>query len=103
MRVLPALRAWSAGGRGGACTATASPTTATRDLLALGLHLTKVPEIMLIVVPPGSIDEDFAHKPSIIYANDTLYQFYCCVSGKWPQDDRAISVARSRPWPEARE
>ncbi len=58
---------------------------------------------MLIVVPPGSIDEDFAHKPSIIYANDTLYQFYCCVSGKWPQDDRAISVARSRPWPEARE
>jgi hypothetical protein len=75
-----------------------------RDLLALGFdpyHLTKVPEIMLNVGPPGSIDADFAHKPSIIYANGTLYQFYCCVSGKWPHDDRAISVARSRPWPKA--
>ena len=72
-----------------------------RDLLALGTdpyHLTKVPEIMLNVGPPGSIDDTFAHKPSIIYAKDTLYQFYCCVSGSWPHDDRAISVARSRPW-----
>ena len=72
-----------------------------RDLLALGrdpYHLTKVPEIMLNVGPKGSIDDDYAHKPSIIYGNDALYQFYCCVSGKWPHDDRAISVARSRPW-----
>lgn len=72
-----------------------------RDLLALGrdpYHLTKVPQIMVDVGPPGSIDEDFAHKPSVIYADDTLYQFYCCVSGKWPHDDRAITVARSRPW-----
>lgn len=72
-----------------------------RDLLALGrdpFHFTKVPEIMVNVGPPGSIDEDYAHKPSVIYSDGALYQFYCCVSGKWPNDTRAISVARSTPW-----
>ncbi len=72
-----------------------------RDLLALGRdphHFTKVPEIMVNVGPPGSIDEDYAHKPSLIYARGALYHFYCCVSGKWPHDTRALSVARSIPW-----
>ena len=72
-----------------------------RDLLALGhdpFHFTKVPEIMVNVGPPGSIDEDYAHKPSVVYSGGALYQFYCCVSGKWPHDTRAISVARSTPW-----
>lgn len=72
-----------------------------RDLLALGrdpFHFTKVPEIMVDVGPPGSIDEDYAHKPSLIFSRGALYHFYCCVSGKWPHDTRAISVARSIPW-----
>lgn len=72
-----------------------------RDLLALGrdpFHFTKVPEIMVDVGPPGSIDEDYAHKPSLIFAGGALYHFYCAVSGKWPRDERGIAVARSIPW-----
>jgi hypothetical protein len=53
---------------------------------------------MVNVGPPGSIDEDYAHKPAVIHSGDALYHFYCCVSGKWPHDTRAISVARSVPW-----
>ena len=72
-----------------------------RDLLALGrdpLHFTKVPQIMVDVGPPGSIDEDYAHKPSLIFSRGALYHFYCAVGGKWPHDERGISVARSVPW-----
>jgi predicted GH43/DUF377 family glycosyl hydrolase len=72
-----------------------------RDLLALGedpYHFTKVPEILIDVGPPGSIDEDYAHKPSVISHQGVLYHFYCAVGGKWPNDVRGISVARSRPW-----
>jgi len=72
-----------------------------RDLLALGespYHFTKVPEIIIDVGPPGSIDEDYAHKPSVISHQGVLYHFYCAVGGKWPNDVRGISVARSRPW-----
>jgi predicted GH43/DUF377 family glycosyl hydrolase len=72
-----------------------------RDLLALGtnpLHFTKVPEIVVDAGPPGSVDEDYAHKPSLISSGGDLYHFYCAVSGKWPNDLRGISVARSRPW-----
>lgn len=77
------------------------PHGRARDLLALGRdprHFTKAPEIMVDVGPPGSIDEDYAHKPSLIHSGGALYHFYCCVSGKWPHDTRAISVARSTPW-----
>jgi predicted GH43/DUF377 family glycosyl hydrolase len=73
-----------------------------RELLALGedpYHFTKVPEILVDVGPPGSIDEDYAHKPSVISHHGDLYHFYCAVGGKWPNDVRGISVARSRPWP----
>jgi len=72
-----------------------------RELLALGedpYHFTKVPEILVDVGPPGSIDEDYAHKPSVISHHGDLYHFYCAVGGKWPDDVRGISVARSRPW-----
>jgi predicted GH43/DUF377 family glycosyl hydrolase len=75
-----------------------------RELLALGedpYHFTKVPEILVDVGPPGSIDEDYAHKPSVISHHGDLYHFYCAVGGKWPNDVRGISVARSRPWPTA--
>jgi predicted GH43/DUF377 family glycosyl hydrolase len=72
-----------------------------RDLLALGndaFHPTKVDEVMIDVGPPGSVDSTFAHKPSVLYHRGALYHFYCAVSGKWPNEVRGISVARSRPW-----
>lgn len=72
-----------------------------RDLLALGRHpdqLTKADGILVDAGPPGSIDDDFAHKPSVIEWNGDFYHFYTAVSGKYPHDIRGISVARSRPW-----
>ena len=72
-----------------------------RELLALGhdpFHFSKVNEIMIDVGKPGTVDETFAHKPSAIYHDGVLYHFYCAVSGKWPNEVRGISVARSKPW-----
>jgi beta-xylosidase len=72
-----------------------------RELLALGrdpYHFSQVDEIMIDVGAPGTVDETFAHKPSVIFHDGALYHFYCAVSGKWPNEVRAISVARSRPW-----
>jgi len=71
------------------------------EMLALGsdpLHFTKVPEILIDTGAPGSVDETFAHKPSVIYHEGMLYHFYCAVSGKYPNEVRGIAVARSRPW-----
>jgi predicted GH43/DUF377 family glycosyl hydrolase len=76
-------------------------TGKARDLLALGedlFHPTKVSEILIDVGPPGSVDSTYAHKPSVVYHRGALYHFYCAVSGKWPNEVRGISVARSRPW-----
>lgn len=72
-----------------------------RDLLALGDRPTgfvKSPEVLIDVGPPGSVDDDYAHKPSMIYHGGALYHFYCAVSGPYPHDVRGISVARSKPW-----
>lgn len=72
-----------------------------RDLLAVGsdlYHPTKVPSILVDAGPPGSVDDDFAHKPSLVTKDGVLYHFYCAVSGKYPNDIRGISVARSEPW-----
>ena len=71
------------------------------ELLAVGddpFHFTKSPEVLIDVGPPGSIDETFAHKPSVIYHDGMLYHFYCAVSGKYPNEVRGIAVARSHPW-----
>jgi hypothetical protein len=71
------------------------------EMLALGddpFHFTKIPEILIDTGAPGSIDETFAHKPSVIYHTGALYHFYCAVSGKYPNEARGIAVARSRPW-----
>jgi predicted GH43/DUF377 family glycosyl hydrolase len=71
------------------------------EMLALGqdpLHFTKVPEILIDTGPSGSIDETFAHKPSVIYHDGALYHFYCAVAGKYPNEVRGIAVARSHPW-----
>ena len=78
-----------------------STTGKARDLLAVGndpFHYTKVNEIMIDVGPPGTVDSTYAHKPSIVYHDGALYHFYCAVSGKYPNEVRGISVARSRPW-----
>jgi predicted GH43/DUF377 family glycosyl hydrolase len=71
------------------------------EMLALGddpLHFTKVREVLIDTGAPGSIDETFAHKPSVIYHDGALYHFYCAVSGKYPNEVRGIAVARSKPW-----
>lgn len=72
-----------------------------RDLLALGHEagrLEKTNSILVDAGPPGSVDDDYAHKPSVIDWKGDFYHFYTAVSGKYPHDVRGISVARSRPW-----
>ena len=72
-----------------------------RELLAIGrdpYHFQKAPEIMIDAGAPGTVDEDYAHKPSVIFHDGKLYHFYCAVSGKWPNELRGVSVASSRPW-----
>jgi predicted GH43/DUF377 family glycosyl hydrolase len=73
-----------------------------RDLLALSTDprgpFTKVKEVFVDVGPPGSIDEQYAHKPSLIYTGSDLYHYYCAVSGTDANEVRGISVARSRAW-----
>jgi hypothetical protein len=71
------------------------------EMLAVGddpFHFAKVPEILIDAGSPGAIDETFAHKPSVIFHEGTLYHFYCAVSGQYPNEVRGIAVARSRPW-----
>ncbi|MBN9617097.1 MAG: hypothetical protein J0G35_16165 [Acidobacteriales bacterium] len=71
------------------------------EMLALGADpytFVKVPEILIDTGAPGSIDETYAHKPSVITHEGVLYHFYCAVSGKWPNETRGIAVARSKPW-----
>ncbi len=71
------------------------------ELLAVGadpLHFTKVAAPLIDTGAPGSIDETFAHKPSVIYHQGALYHFYCAVSGKYPDEVRGIAVARSKPF-----
>ncbi len=50
------------------------------------------------VGPPSSVDDVYAHKPSMIAWKGNLYHFYCAVSGHGEKAVRGISVARSRPW-----
>jgi predicted GH43/DUF377 family glycosyl hydrolase len=72
-----------------------------RDLLALGddpFHPRKVDRILIDVGEPGSVDSTYAHKPSVISHEGALYHYYCAVSGRWPEEARGISVARSKPW-----
>jgi hypothetical protein len=72
-----------------------------RELLALGrdpYRFEKVNEIIIDRGAPGTVDEDYAHKPCVFFHDGALYHFYCAVSGKWPHDVRGISVARSKPW-----
>lgn len=72
-----------------------------KELLALGgdpFHFTKVSAPLIEPGVAGSVDETFAHKPSVIFHERSLYHFYCAVSGKWPNEVRGIAVARSRPW-----
>ncbi|WP_083671916.1 family 43 glycosylhydrolase [Sphingomonas montana] len=72
-----------------------------RDLLAIGptpLEFDKVPEILVDTGRPGSVDDTYAHKPTVIYHDGALYHFYCAVAGKYPNETRGIALARSRPW-----
>ena len=71
------------------------------EMLALGrdpFHFAKVGEILIDTGPEGTVDSTFAHKPSVVHQEGCLYHFYCAVSGKWPNEVRGISMARSKPW-----
>ena len=73
------------------------PANKARDLLAVGpdpFHLEKTGRILVDVGPPGSVDAQYAHKPSVVYHDGALYHFYCAVGSA----GRGISVARSKPW-----
>ncbi len=70
-----------------------------RDLVATGpdlFHATKHAKPLIDVGPPGSYDDRYAHKPSIVTSSGDLYHFYCAVGGD--PLVRGIAVARSRPW-----
>jgi predicted GH43/DUF377 family glycosyl hydrolase len=72
-----------------------------RDLVAVGrdpLHPRKLSQILIDVGQPGDVDETYAHKPGVVWHDGVLYHFYCAVSGRWPNETRGISVARSKPW-----
>jgi predicted GH43/DUF377 family glycosyl hydrolase len=71
------------------------------EMLALGstpYSFVKASEILIDTGASGTIDETFAHKPSVITHEGALYHFYCAVSGKYPNEVRGIAVARSQPW-----
>ena len=68
-----------------------------RDRLALSsdmFHTEKCDGALIDVGGPGSVDERYAHKPSVIRHAGVLYHFYCAVS---KTNVRGISVAASRP------
>ncbi len=72
-----------------------------RDLAAVGagpFEFQKGGEVLVDVGPPGSVDSTYAHKPSVVYRQGSLYHFYCAVSGPWKTEVRGISVARAHPW-----
>jgi hypothetical protein len=71
------------------------------EMLALGVNpysFIKVPGVLIDTGAPGTIDETFAHKPSVVTHEGVLYHFYCAVSGQYPNETRGIAVARSKPW-----
>ncbi len=68
-----------------------------RDLLALSSDLrawAKCDGVLVDVGPPGAVDSQYAHKPSIVSHGGVLYHFFCAVSR---EHGRGISVACSRP------
>ena len=72
-----------------------------QDFLATGkdpFHFTKANEVLIPVGEPGTVDSTYAHKPSVVFHQGALYHFYCAVSGKYPNEVRGISVARSKAW-----
>jgi predicted GH43/DUF377 family glycosyl hydrolase len=69
------------------------------------LNWEKYPEPILKNGGEGALDENFAHKPSVIYHNGILYHFYCAsrkhragdpAESLW-NEFRSITVATSKP------
>ena len=74
---------------------------AARDLLAMSADLksaAKCDGILVDTGRPGSVDSQYAHKPSIVWRDGVLYHFYCAVS---KEHGRGIAVAASQPWPKS--
>jgi len=79
-----------------------------RELAAFSddlLSWRKADEILIDVGPPGSIDDQYAHKPGVIARDGVLYHFYGASRRKTQadvdevnaKDRRGIAVATSRP------
>jgi predicted GH43/DUF377 family glycosyl hydrolase len=65
---------------------------ASRDLV----HWKKYPRPILDIGPPGAIDSQHAHKPSVVWDRGSFYHFYCSVRDR--DGFRAITVASSKPF-----
>ena len=81
------IRMWCATAASGPCsisvsTATSGPRCECSPSAPTPITSPKSNEILIDVGAPGTIDETFAHKPSVIYHDGALYHFYCAVSGK---------------------
>jgi predicted GH43/DUF377 family glycosyl hydrolase len=73
-----------------------------RELVALSPDLLKTQKcegVLVDVGAAGSVDEKYAHKPSMIYRKGVLYHFYCAVA---KDGTRGISVATSKPMGDAK-
>lgn len=58
------------------------------------IHFEKYEKPIIDVGASGEIDSLYAHKPGIIYHNETLYHFYCACT----KERRCITVAASKPF-----
>ena len=56
------------------------------------------PAIYDAVVVARYPHDPHAFTQGLLWHDGALYHFYCAVSGKWPNEVRGISVARSKPW-----
>lgn len=69
------------------------------------IHWTKLDRPILTYGASGEIDATHAHKPALVYYNDTLYHFYCATRPYQDGDKtnalgefRTITVAASKPF-----
>ncbi len=70
------------------------------------IHWEKAPKPLISHGEKGDIDENHAHKASVLYKDGVFYHFYCATR-PWREGDpaclygelRTITVAASKPWP----
>jgi hypothetical protein len=77
------------------------------SISADGIRWRRHPEPIIPVGAPGDLDSVHAHKPCVIWHEDTLYHFYCAVRPSTAEEKpmfgkeyRCLTVAASRPFKE---